>query len=153
MTLYDIDARLVMLLNDHFDIEDGVICETEEELAKKIDEVSLDLNTKISNIACFVKNLLSDAEQLKTEKQNLEKRQKQAERKAEYLKNYLDGYLHSVINEKIYLSISFQIHVVRLDIESLSQLPLMILILYQRIILSQGLLKKLILIKRLSRSS
>jgi hypothetical protein len=100
MTLYNIDARLVMLLNEHFDIEDGVIYETEEELAKKIDEVSLDLNTKISNIGCFVKNLLSDAEQLKAEKQNLEKRQKQAERKAEYLKNYLDGYLHSVINEK-----------------------------------------------------
>lgn len=100
MTLYSIDTRLITLLNEHFDIEDGVVCETEEELAKKIDEVSLDLNTKISNIACFVKNLLSDAEQLKVEKQNLEKRQKQAERKAEYLKNYLDGYLHSVISEK-----------------------------------------------------
>lgn len=100
MTLYSIDTRLITLLNDHFDIEDGVIYETEEELAKKIDEVSLDLNTKISNIGCFIKNLRSDAEQLKAEKQNLEKRQKQAERKAEYLAKYLDGYLHSIINEK-----------------------------------------------------
>ena len=93
MTLYDIDERLVTLLNDHFDIEDGVICETEEELAKKIDEVSLDLDTKIENIGCYIKNLEADVEALKKEEDNLYSRRKSAERKIESLKNYLNGYL------------------------------------------------------------
>ena len=93
MTLYDIDARLVTLLDNHFDIEDGVVCETEEELAKKIDEVSLDLDTKIENIGCYIKNLEADVEALKKEEDNLEKRRKSAERKIEGLKRYLNGYL------------------------------------------------------------
>lgn len=93
MTLYDIDERLVTLLNDHFDIEDGIVCETEEELAKKIDEVSLDLDTKIENIGCYIKNLEADVEALKKEEDNLYSRRKSAERKIESLKNYLNGYL------------------------------------------------------------
>ena len=93
MTLYDIDIRLVTLLESHFDIEDGVVCETEEELAKKIDEVSLDLDTKIENIGCYIKNLEADVEALKKEEDNLYGRRKNAERKIESLKNYLNGYL------------------------------------------------------------
>ena len=93
MTLYDIDARLVTLLDEHFDVEDGVLCESEEELAKKIDEVSLDLDTKIENIGCYIKNLEADVEALKKEEDNLEKRRKSAERKIEGLKRYLNGYL------------------------------------------------------------
>lgn len=96
MTLYDVDERLVTLINEHFDIEDGVLCETEEELAKKIDEVSLDLDTKIENIGCYIKNLEADVEALKKEEDNLEARRKQAERKIEGLKRYLNGYLSAV---------------------------------------------------------
>lgn len=98
-SLYDINDKLYNLIENSFNIEDGEILEGID-LDKAIDECQMDLNTKISNIGCFIKNLRSDAEQFKTEKQNLEKRQKQAERKAEYLTKYLDGYLHSVINEK-----------------------------------------------------
>ena len=98
-SLYDINDKLYNLIENSFNIEDGEILEGVD-LDKAIDECQMDLNTKISNIGCFIKNLRSDAEQLKAEKQNLEKRQKQAERKAEYLTKYLDGYLHSVINEK-----------------------------------------------------
>lgn len=98
-SLYDINDKLYNLIENSFNIEDGEILEGVD-LDKAIDECQMDLTTKISNIGCFIKNLRSDAEQLKAEKQNLEKRQKQAERKAEYLMRYLDGYLHSVINEK-----------------------------------------------------
>ena len=93
MTLYDIDARLVTLLDEHFDVEDGVLCESEEELAQKIDEVSLDLDTKIENIGCYIKNLEADVEALKKEESNLKARRLSAERKIEGLKRYLDGYL------------------------------------------------------------
>ena len=93
MNLYDIDQRLVTLLEEHFDIEDGVLCESEEELAKKIDEVSLDLDTKIENIGYYIKNLEADVEALKREEDNLKARRKSAENKIEGLKRYLNGYL------------------------------------------------------------
>ena len=92
-SLYEIDDRLITLINEHFDMEDGVLCETEEELAKKIDEVAIDLETKIENIGCYIKNLESDVEAFKKEEDNLETRRKQTERKIEGLKRYLNGYL------------------------------------------------------------
>jgi len=91
--IYDVDLRLVTLLDDHFDTEDGVIYESEEELAKKIDEVALELDKKIENIGCYIKNLESDVDALKKEEDNLKKRRKSAENKIEGLKRYLDGYL------------------------------------------------------------
>jgi predicted RNase H-like nuclease (RuvC/YqgF family) len=93
MTLYDIDSRLETLFSQGFDEETGEIFESEEELAKAIDEVQLDLDTKIENIGCYIKNLEADVEALKKEEDNLEKRRKQTERKIEGLKNYLNGYL------------------------------------------------------------
>ena len=92
-SLYEIDDRLVTLINEHFDVEDGVLCETDEELAQKIDEVALDLETKIENIGCYIKNLESDVEAFKKEEDNLEGRRKSIERKIEGLKRYLNGYL------------------------------------------------------------
>lgn len=93
MTLYDVDERLVNLIENQFDTEDGTIYESEEELAKKIDEVSLDLDTKIENIGCYIKNLEADVEALKKEEDNLKARRKSAENKIEGLKRYLNGYL------------------------------------------------------------
>ena len=93
MSLYDIDSRLVTLLDEHFDTEDGTIYESEEELAKKIDEVAIELDTKIENIGCYIKNLEADVEALKKEESNLKARRLSAERKIEGLKRYLDGYL------------------------------------------------------------
>ena len=92
-SLYEIDDRLVTLLNEHFDIEDGVLCETEEELAKKIDEVAMNLDTKIENIGLYIKNLNAEAEMIKHEEENLARRRKTNERKIASLTNYLNGYL------------------------------------------------------------
>ena len=91
--LYDIDSRLVTLLDEYFDTEDGTIYESEEDLAQKIDEVALALDTKIENIGCYIKNLEADVEALKKEEGNLKARRVSAERKIEGLKRYLDGYL------------------------------------------------------------
>ncbi len=93
MNLYDIDARLVTLIEEGFDTEDGTIFESEEELAKAIDDVQLDLDTKIENIGCYIKNLEADVEALKKEEDNLKARRKSAENKIEGLKRYLNGYL------------------------------------------------------------
>ena len=96
MNLYDIDERLTTLIEEAFDTEDGVIFENEEELAKKIDEVSLDLDNKIENIGCYIKNLEADVDALKKEEDNLKARRKSAENKIEGLKRYLNGYLSAV---------------------------------------------------------
>ena len=93
MNLYDIDQRLVTLIEEGFDLEFGTIFESEEELAKAIDEVQLDLDTKIENIGCYIKNLEAEVEAFKKEEDNLELRRKQTERKIEGLKRYLNGYL------------------------------------------------------------
>lgn len=95
--LYDIDERLVNLIENQFDTDDGIIYESEEELAKKIDEVALELDIKIENIGCYIKNLESDVEALKKEEDNLYKRRKAAENKIDGLKRYLNGYLSSVM--------------------------------------------------------
>ena len=93
MNLYDIDERLVTLIEEHFDTLDGVIFETEEDLQEAIDKVALDLDTKIENIGCYIKNLEAEVEAFKKEEDNLEKRRKSAENKIEGLKKYLNGYL------------------------------------------------------------
>lgn len=93
MTLYEIDSRLETLFSQGFDEETGEIFESEEELARKIDEVEIELNTKLENIGCYIKNLEADVEALKKEEYNLYKRRKSAENKIESLKRYLNGYL------------------------------------------------------------
>jgi hypothetical protein len=91
--IWEIDERLVNLIENQFDTDDGTIYESEEELAKKIDEVALELDTKIENIGCYIKNLESDIEAFKKEEDNLKKRRKSTENKIEGLKTYLNNYL------------------------------------------------------------
>lgn len=91
--IWDIDERLVNLIENHFDVEDGTIYESEDELAKKIDEVGIELDIKIENIGCYIKNLEADVEALKKEESNLKARRNSAENKIEGLKRYLNGYL------------------------------------------------------------
>lgn len=91
--LYDISEKLSALIEGAFDIETGEIYQTQEELDKAIDECELDLDTKIENIGCYIKNLESDVEALKKEEDNLKARRKSSENKIESLKRYLNGYL------------------------------------------------------------
>lgn len=92
-SLYEIDERLVTLIEEQFDTEDGTIYENAEELAKKIDEVAMNLDTKIENIGLYIKNLNAEVEMIKHEEDNLARRRKASERKIAGLTNYLNGYL------------------------------------------------------------
>lgn len=96
MTLYEIDSRLETLFSQGFDEETGEIYQTQEELDKAIDEVAIELDTKIENIGCYIKNLESDIEAFKREEDNLKKRRKSTETKIEGLKTYLNNYLTAV---------------------------------------------------------
>lgn len=92
-SLYEISDKLSALIEEAFDIETGEIYDSQEELDKAIDACELDLDTKLENIGCYIKNLEADIEAFKREEDNLYKRRKSAENKIESLKRYLDGYL------------------------------------------------------------
>ena len=83
-SLYQIEEAIM----DCVDTETGEIIDLE-----RLDQLQIDRDAKIENIALFIKNLLSDAAGIKAEKDNLAQRQKAAENKANNLKKYLAGYL------------------------------------------------------------
>lgn len=80
MNLFEIDAEIMKCV----DMETGEIIDTE-----RLEQLQMDRDAKIENIACWIKNLASDAEALKAQKQVFADRQKIAENKVESLKRYL----------------------------------------------------------------
>ena len=84
MNLYEIDERLEL----GFDTETGEILDSDY-----LDKLEMERDSKIENIALWIKNLKSDAEALKAEKEVFAQRQKSAENKMEQLKKYLANVL------------------------------------------------------------
>ena len=80
MKLYEIDEAILNCI----DTETGEIID-----ADQLDKLTMERDTKIENVACWIKDLKAEAEALKAEKQALAERQKVAENKAESLKKYL----------------------------------------------------------------
>lgn len=93
MNLYEIDARLKALEELGIDTETGEVIQTQEEFNELFDEIQLDLNTKIENTVCFIKNLNADIDAIKNEQQKLMQRRKQKENLAERLKNRINDYI------------------------------------------------------------
>lgn len=84
MNLFEINEEIMKCV----DAESGEIIDTE-----KLEQLQMEETSKIENIACWIKNLLSDAEALMVQKQTFADRQKAVENKAESLKKYLSDYL------------------------------------------------------------
>ena len=80
MTIYEIDQAIMECV----DLETGEIIDTEQ-----LDKLQMERDTKLENVACWIKELKAEAEAIKAEKQILSNRQKMAENKAESLKNWL----------------------------------------------------------------
>lgn len=83
-SLYEINEAILNCV----DMETGEIID-----AKALEELQLAFDDKIEGIACWIKNLLSDAEAIKQEKMALAARQQATEKKAESLKKYLSVML------------------------------------------------------------
>lgn len=81
MTIYDIDKEIFSLV----DTETGEIKDYEA-----FEQLQLDRDLKIENIALWIKDLLGDAEKIKAEKEKLYAREKACKNKAEGLKKLLD---------------------------------------------------------------
>lgn len=98
MNLYDISDALLTTIEYGIDTETGEVLDGEA-LQRQIDGLKMELNDKLINIACFIKNLDAESEAIKNEKQKLAQRQKACENKAEWLRRYIDNYLKSVVGE------------------------------------------------------
>lgn len=83
-TLYEINEQIAGLV----DPETGEIADFEA-----FEKLNLDLDTKIKNIALWIVNLRSDAEQLEEQEKKFRDRKTAAKNKAESLKSLLDGFL------------------------------------------------------------
>lgn len=83
-SLYEINEQILNCI----DLETGEIVNTDQ-----FDTLQIERNDKLENVALWYKNLLSEANQFKIEKDLFAEKQKRAEKKAESLKNYLDSSL------------------------------------------------------------
>ena len=80
MKLYEIDNAIL----DCIDLETGEVIDTE-----RLDALNMERDAKIENVACWIKDLMAEANAIKVEKQKLAERQKVAENKAGSLKKWL----------------------------------------------------------------
>jgi len=84
MTIFQIDARIAEFLATHFN-EDGEITDIEQ-----FDELQMERDKKIENIALYFKEQMRTAEAIKKEIKALQERQARAERKRGRMKDLLD---------------------------------------------------------------
>lgn len=113
MNLYEINNAIM----DCVDMETGEIIDID-----RLDCLQIERSEKIENIACWIKNLKSDAEQLKVESDNLLQRRRVAENKAESLKTYLQKALEGEKFKTPKVAISYR-KTKSVDVNDISQLP------------------------------
>lgn len=103
MKLYEINNEIMEMLENGFtlncvDLETGEI--NPEKAAQYLEALQLERSEKVENIALFIKNLESDAAQIKEEEKNLKARREAKEKKAERLREYLKSSLLAVGDKK-----------------------------------------------------
>lgn len=99
MKLYEIDEAILGCI----DTETGEILD-----ADKLNALQIEREKKLENVALWIKNLTSDAEALKAEKQAFAERQKAAETKAESLKKWLTEALAGEKFKTTKVAVSFR---------------------------------------------
>lgn len=112
-TLYDIDRRILALVDE----ETGEISDLEQ-----LDKLQLERDAKIENIALWIKNLKSDEESYKAEKQAFEDRQRQARQRRESLERYLSAVLNGEKFKTPKVECSFR-KSQRIEVDDISSLP------------------------------
>lgn len=84
MNLFEIKAEILNCI----DMETGEVVD-----AEALNNLTMEHDSKIENLACWYKNLMAEAEALKNEKNAFAEREKRAENKAESIKLYLAAAL------------------------------------------------------------
>lgn len=80
MTLYEIDEAIMNCLNEDGEVVDPV----------KMGELQMERADKIENVACWIKNLVAEADMIEIERKKLDERKHAAMKKAESLKGWLN---------------------------------------------------------------
>lgn len=111
--LYEINKSIM----DCVDEETGEIIDIE-----KLNDLNMQFDEKVENIACFIKNLLADAKAIKEEECNLASRRKSCENKAASLKKYLSDALNGQKFKTAKVSISYR-KTESVDIENMKDVP------------------------------
>lgn len=98
-TLYEIDEEILNCV----DMETGEIIDVE-----RLGQLKLAREDKVEGIALWIKNLLSDADAIKSEEEKLAQRRKANENKAKNLKEYLSKFLNGQKFKTPKVSISYR---------------------------------------------
>lgn len=114
VSLYEIDQRILSLIDE----ETGEITDFEQ-----LDKLQLERNIKIENIALWIKNLKSEEESYKAEKQVFEDRQRQAKQRRESLERYLSNMLNGEKFKTLRVECSFR-KSQRVEVENINLLPI-----------------------------
>lgn len=80
MTLYEIDAAIMACINEDGEVIDPV----------KMGQLQMDRSEKVENVACWIKNLIAEAEMIEAERKKLDERKHACLKKAEGLKGWLN---------------------------------------------------------------
>ena len=94
MKLYEISNELAAILGHDEE-------ELSQEVAERIDQLQVALDTKIENLLGYRQGLLADAEAMEAEAARLKKRADTATRRADWLKTYLHDCLQRMAIGKI----------------------------------------------------
>lgn len=98
-TLYEIDKAIL----DCIDMETGEVIDID-----KFDSLEIQREQKLENIALYIRNLKSDVEEFKKEKENFVKKQRVAENKIKSLTSYLDFALNGEKFKTPRVSVSYR---------------------------------------------
>lgn len=112
-SLYEIDQRILALVDE----ETGEITNFEQ-----LDKLQIEREAKIENIALWIKNLKSDEESYKAEKQAFEDRQRQAKQRRESLERYLSDVLNGEKFKTARVECSFR-KSQKIEVENIELLP------------------------------
>ena len=99
MTIYEIEAAIL----ETVDQETGEVIDID-----RLNALEMERDKKISNVACWIKDLKAEGEALKAEEQNLNHRRKVCENKMESLKTYLATFLNGEKFKDSRCSISYR---------------------------------------------
>lgn len=99
MNLYEIDRAILECI----DPETGEIADYEA-----FEQLQMEREQKIENVALWIKNLAAEAKALREEEKAFAERRKRAENKAESLKRYLDSILQGEAVKTTKFAVSYR---------------------------------------------
>ena len=117
-TLYELDER-IKRLSENLEINE----ETGEiENAEELEELEMQRNEKIENVALWIKNLSSDIEAYSAEEKSFKRKKEIATKKRDYLKNFLQGFLDGSKYKSARVNISYR-NSKKVIIDSIEDVP------------------------------